>query len=317
MPWENIKLNTGREVPGIGFGTWKIPPPNTASNVDTAFDVGFSHVDTAQAYGNETEVGVALKESGLSRSDIWVTTKWSGRPWGNGESIDPATSLDESLVKLGLKHVDLYLVHTPRLFGSRDNIRHGWKEIVALQKSGKTKSIGVSNFTLDDMKELIEGGEKRPEMLPAANQIELHPYVWDAYRANVEYCQRHGIAIEAYSPLKPLTTYPGGPVDKPVAEIALRLNVKPEQVLLAWIKSKGAIALTTSRSKERLEAYVAAGDVQLSEDDTRAIEAAGRKGTQTAFRKWAGNIAYFMAASAVGQILASCGSKYINEGKLW
>jgi hypothetical protein len=144
--------------------------------------------------GNETEVGIALKESGLSRSDIWVTvgtcfslllektetqlthawvpqTKWSGRPWGNGESIDPATSLDESLSKLGLKHVDLYLVHTPRLFGSRDNIRHGWKEIVALQKSGKTKSIGVSNFTLDDMKELIEGGEKRPEMLPAANQV--------------------------------------------------------------------------------------------------------------------------------------------------
>lgn len=128
---------------------------------------------------------------------------------------------------------------------------------------------------------------------------------------------KQGIAIEAYSPLKPLTTYPGGPVDKPVAEIALRLNVKPEQVLLAWIKSKGAIALTTSRSKERLEAYVAAGDVQLTEDDTRAIEAAGRKGTQSRLRWWVNNIVYFVSASAIGQLIAAGGTKYINEGKLW
>lgn len=278
MPWENIKLNTGQSIPAIGFGTWKIPQETTVDNVHTALNVGFGHIDTAQAYGNEEQVGLALKENALSRKEIWVTTKWSGRPWGNGESISPADSIAQSLEKMGLSYVDLYLVHTPRLFAGK--IREGWQSIIALHKSGQAKAIGVSNFTIDDMKELLEGGEKRPEIEPAANQIELHLYNWHEQKANVEYCQRNGIAIEAYSPLKPLTTYPGGPLDKPVKKIAKRLNVKEEEVHLAWVKTKGAIALTTSRTKERLEAYIAAGDVELTHDDIKELEKAGAKGPQ-------------------------------------
>ena len=209
--------------------------------------------------------------------------QYSGFPWGDGGSIDPLTSVKQSLEKLGLKSLDLYLVHTPRLF-AKTGIKEGWKQIEALQKAGYTKHVGVSNFTLENMQELLEGGDKHSvydveeeyldektddvdtekhnqhkhghkkhhhhhnkrgvEIVPAVNQIELHPYVWAQYKANVEYCQSKGVAIEAYSPLKPLTSYPGGPVDGPVNQIAEKFGVKPEQVLLAWVRSKGAIALT-------------------------------------------------------------------------
>lgn len=291
------------EIVDIDSGTWKIPTQGkTAENVEQALELGFTHIDTAQAYGepllqkpreyldngfhpsngelslmicplmfrrrqgNEQEVGQALKESGLARENIWVTvsaaalhslqschdvshhdishsrptvalisllsclkTKWSGRPWGNGGAISPRDSIHESLQKLGLQNVDLYLVHTPRLF-AETGIREGWKQIEALQKEGLTKSIGVSNFTLKDMRELLEGRggsgdhghhkkhhkhhhhhhhqaspfeymdeekvdllskEGPPEIMPAANQIELHPYVWKEYQPNVDYCQKH------------------------------------------------------------------------------------------------------------------------------
>jgi len=278
MPWDEIALNDGRRIPSIGFGSAGIPRENTTDNVHTAFEAGFAHIDTAQAYGNEEEVGQSIRENGINRDDLWITTKWSGRPWGNGESISPELSIKQSLSKLGLKSVDLYLVHTPRLVKGR--IQEGWREIEQLHKSGYATSIGVSNFEVADLKEILEGPsiEKGHTIVPAVNQIELHPYNWAKQQKVVEYSQAKGIVIEAWSPLKPLTAYPGGPVDKPVNAIASRLNVKPEQVLLAWIKSKGAVALTTSRSKERLDLYVAAGDIELTSDDIAAIEKAGAKG---------------------------------------
>jgi len=276
MPWNTIELNNGTQLPSLGFGTWKIPKENTAENVELAFECGFAHIDTAQAYRNEEEVGQAIKESALPREQIWVTTKWSGFPWGDGASKSPEDSIAESLQKLGLDHLDLYLVHTPRLFSGR--IKESWPRLEALVKSGQTKGVGISNFTLSDVKTLLHSGEKGPEIKPVVNQIELHPYNWHESKANVEFCQKHGIAIEAYSPLKPLTTYPGGPLDKPLKKIAERLNAKPEQVLLAWVKAKGAIALTTSTRKERLSDYVTAGDLELTHDDIKAIEKAGAKG---------------------------------------
>jgi len=304
MPYKDIKLNDGRKIPQIGFGTWKIPKETTVDNVDLAIETGFSHIDTAQIYGNEEEVGQALKQSGLSRKEIWVTTKWSGRPWGNGGSISAVDSMKQSLEKLQLDSVDLYLIHTPRLI--EGNIRAGWQDIIDLQKQGHAKSIGVSNFKLEDMKELLEG-EKGPEVVPVVNQIEVHPYVWKEMKPLVEYCQANGVAIEAYSPLKPLTTYPSGPVSKSVNAIAERLDVKPEEVLLAWVKSKGAIILTTSTKKERLEAYLAAGDVELTDDDIAAIEKAGEKSPGN-FWASAGRIAGFT-------LLQLCA--YYNLKRFW
>lgn len=230
-------------------GTWKIPQPDTAGNVNDAFEAGFNHIDTAQAYRNEEQVGQALKECGCSRDEFWVTTKWSGAPWGE-PTISVEESMANSLHNLGLDYVDLYLIHTPRLV--QGNIQEGWKSMERLQKKGYAKNIGISNFKLDDLKELFgehanaSYAEKTsgPKILPAINQIELHPYVWKQQKEVVEYCQKKGIVIEAYSPLRPLTGYPGGPMDKPVNDIAKRLNIKPEQVLLAWAHRRGAVPLT-------------------------------------------------------------------------
>lgn len=137
MPFHDVKLNDGRSIPAIGFGSWKIPRDQATSQTDQAIEVGFDHIDTAQVYYNEEEVGQAIKESGLSRKDIWVTTKWSGVD-GKG----PTQSCHESLEKLGLDYIDLYLIHSPRLV--QGDYRGKWEEMEKLVKDGKVKSIGVS-----------------------------------------------------------------------------------------------------------------------------------------------------------------------------
>jgi len=239
----------------------------------TAIEVGFDHIDTAQVYGNELQVGQALKDTGLTRSEIWLTTKWSGVA-----GTRPAQAIQQSLQKLGVSYVDLYLIHSPRLV--RPNILEGWEEMEEIQKQGLAKSIGVSNFQISDLQEL-----ESAHIVPAMNQIILHPYVYKESIPLLEYCAEKGIKIEAYSPLIPLTRYPGGPVDKPVNAIAERLDIAPEQVLLAWIKAKGAVILTTSSKKDRLERYQGVADVELTDDDISAIEAAGAKGPGIRWRK--------------------------------
>ncbi|KZO95386.1 Aldo/keto reductase [Calocera viscosa TUFC12733] len=291
MPFKEIKLNDGRIIPQIGFGTGSVnkskPPSEVHDNVLTAIDVGFDHIDTAQVYGNELQVGEALKETGLSRSEIWVTTKWSGVA-----ATRPAQAIKQSLDKLGLSYVDLYLIHSPRLV--RPNVLQGWEEMQDVHKAGLAKSIGVSNFLISDLQELESAA-----ITPAVNQILLHPYVYAATKPLLDYCAQKGIKIEAYSPLVPLTAYPGGPVDKPVYAIAERLGVAPEQVLLAWIKSKGAVILTTSSKKERLERYQGVADIDLTEEDVEAIEAAGAKGPGFArFRKYVKPLALGLAVQA-------------------
>jgi len=295
MPFKEIKLNDGRVVPQIGFGTGAIPQDKTQDNVLTAVDVGFDHIDTAQVYGNELQVGEALKETGLKRSEIWVTTKWSGVA-----ATRPAEAMKQSLQKLGLAYVDLYLIHSPRLV--RPAVLQGWQEMEDLQKQGLTKSIGVSNFLIQDLQEL-----ESSSIVPAVNQIMLHPYVYKQTKPLLDYCAEKGIIIEAYSPLIPLTQYPGGPVDKPVSKIADRLGVAPEQVLLAWIKSKGAIILTTSSKKDRLERYMGVGDFDLTEEDVAAIEKAGAKGPGfSRFRKYVKPVAIGVAVQAAVYMAYKC-----------
>ncbi|WOO79984.1 NADPH-dependent conjugated polyketone reductase C1 [Vanrija pseudolonga] len=267
MPFSTIKLNNGTEIPAIGFGTWKIPVPVAVGQVDQAIEVGFDHIDTAQTYGNEREVGQALKESGLSRKDVYITTKWSGTD-GKG----PRQSIEESLEKLGVDHVDLYLIHHPRLTGG--DIPGIWKQFEQFVKEGKTKSIGVSNFTVDDLKVLL----KHANIKPVVNQIQLQPYDIGITQPLLDFHAEQNIVTEGYSTLVPLTSRPGGPVDKPVNEIAGRLGVAHEQVLLAWSKAKGAVILSTSSKKDRLERYLAVGDIELTNDDVKAIDEAGIKG---------------------------------------
>ncbi|KAK4688318.1 hypothetical protein P7C73_g1796, partial [Tremellales sp. Uapishka_1] len=274
MPFSSITLNDGRKIPQIGFGSWKIPKDVCTGQVDQAIGVGFDHLDTAQTYFNEEEVGQAIKESGLSRKELWITTKWSGT-----DDKEPRQSCEESLAKLGIDYIDLYLVHSPRL--CKGDIEGTWKKIEQLKKLGYVKSIGVSNFSKEDLKELLATCSVKP----VVNQILLQPYVIESTTPLLEFMASQHIVPEGYSTLIPLTSKPGGPVDKPVDTIAKRLKVKPEQVLLAWSKAKGAIIVTTSSKKERLESYLGVGDIELTDDDVKAIDHAGAKGELWETRK--------------------------------
>ncbi|KAJ6551187.1 NADP-dependent oxidoreductase domain-containing protein [Mycena capillaripes] len=275
MPWNSFKLNDGHEIPGLAFGTWKLGTgEKPISQVDQAISVGFSHVDTAQLYRNETEAGIAIRDSGLPREDIFITTKYSGT-----DGLDIQTSIRNSLKYLGVSYVDLYLIHSPRL--ALPDIPTIWKEMEEIQSQGMAKSIGVSNFNADQLAILLASAKVKP----VANQILLHPYVYAQQLPVLEYAAENQILIEAYSALIPVTSLPGGPLDAPLAAIADKHGVTADQILLAWAKAKGALVVTTSSKKSRLEGYLNAGDLVLSATDIAIIDAAGAEGPPLAPRR--------------------------------
>ncbi|KAI0354864.1 Aldo/keto reductase [Trametes cingulata] len=253
-------------MPVIAFGTgskWK--GQDVTDYVIQALETGFSHIDTAQWYGTEDSVGRALRDSALDRSELYITTKWSGRT-----SIPVA--IRNSLDQLGLKQVDLYLIHNPAVV---TDIVKDWRQFEKIKETGLSKSIGVSNFDLVQLQELL----KFARIKPAVNQILFHPYNYEENKELLEYSARHGIITEAYSSLQPITRYPGGPVDKPVQAAAKRLNATPTQVLLSWVRSKGVAIVTTSSTKEHLEEYLAVADLPpLTAEEIAAIDEAGAKG---------------------------------------
>ncbi|KAI0090646.1 Aldo/keto reductase [Irpex rosettiformis] len=270
MPWTSIKLNDGHSIPSIAFGTWKLGNgQQSIDKVDQAFSTGFDHIDTAQSYRNESEAGQALRDSGLARKDVYITTKYSGT---DGAGIE--TSIQDSLENLGVDYVDLYLIHSPRL--AQPDIPTAWAKLEKIKADGLAKSIGVSNFSVAELEILLASAKVKP----AANQILFHPYVLGRQGPIIEFGNKHGIVTEAYSPLKPLTSPTGGPLDALLKEISSRLNVPPEQILLSWAKAKGTVVVTSSTKKERLEQYLKAGDLELSKEDIAAIDAAGLLGVK-------------------------------------
>ncbi|KAG6816538.1 hypothetical protein H0H87_005315 [Tephrocybe sp. NHM501043] len=266
MPFQNVKLNDGNEIPAIAFGSGSaLYGKDAADYVVQAIEAGFSHLDTAQVYKNEESVGVAIRESGLSRDELFVTTKyWSG---------PIQQSARESLSKLGLKYVDLYLIHQPYLIAH--DFERSWKELEQIKEDGLAKSIGVSNFNLEQLQTIV----KSARIKPAVNQIQFHPYNYAQHKSLLEYSAKHGIVTEAYGSLAPLTKFPGGPVEEPVNAAAKRLGITPNQVIFAWVKAKGVVIVTTSSKKSRLEEYLAVGDLSsLTKDEIAAIDQAGAKG---------------------------------------
>jgi len=296
MPWDLVKLNDGNAIPSIGFGTWKIPVGHTTTDqVDQAISIGFSHVDTAQAYRNEAEAGLAIRESGLGRNDIFITTKYSGL---NG--LDIETSVQNSLNNLGVKYLDLYLIHHPRL--ATPDIPTAWAKMEGLKNAGLVKSIGISNFDVKDLQILLASAKIKP----AVNQILFHPYVYAQQVPILEFGAAHDIVTEAYSALTPVTSPRGGPLDKSLKEIAGRFGATEDQVLLAWAKVKGAVILTTSSKKTRLEGYIAAGDLVLTADEIKSIDEAGAQGAkQFTFQSTLRRIAFIMFGGAIGMGVCS------------
>jgi len=272
MPFGTVQLNDGSEMPTIAYGTgskWK--GHDITTYIEQAIDVGFSHIDTAQFYGTEQFVGAAIKESGLARSELFITTKYSGV----GTAPD---AIQTSLEKLGLKYVDLYLIHNPRLL---DDVAKVWSQFEKFRETGYAKSIGVSNFPLDQLKSLLTVAN----IVPAVNQIFFNPYNYAENKALLEFSKKHGIVTEAYSSLAPITRYPGGPVDEPVNAAAKRLGATPTQVILSWVRSKGVVIVTTSSTKAHMKEYLDVADLpSLTEEEIAAIDDAGKNGPPSELR---------------------------------
>ena len=254
----NIRLNNGVQIPQFGFGVFQIEPGRTAEAVRTALDAGYRHIDTAQGYGNEDGVGQAVRESGLAREELFVTTKLINNRHGHDEAI---AALDESLRKLGLDFVDLYLIHWPRPHA--DLYVETWRAFEKILSDGKARSIGVSNFQVPHLERLAaETGT-----VPAVNQIELHP--WLAQRELAAYHREHGIATEAWSPIGK-----GGDLlrDERLVSLGEKYGKSPAQVVLRWHIQQDNIvfpkSVTPSRIRENIEVF----DFELSADDVATID---------------------------------------------
>ncbi len=255
----NITLNNGIEIPQLGFGVWQVRPKETKAATLTAFEVGYRHIDTAQMYGNEQGVGEAVRESGLDRGEVFITSKLNN---GFHQPDDALKAFDTSLETLGLDYLDLFLIHWP-LPGIDVDFVDTWKALEEIYASGRAKAIGVSNFQPSHLRRVVQEGT----VVPAVNQIEVHPFLTqdEARAANAE----NGVATEAWSPLAQ-----GLVVDSPViAGIAKAYDKSPAQVALRWTIQRGDIvfpkSVTAARIRENFEIF----DFELSDSDMGVITA--------------------------------------------
>lgn len=235
----DLTLNDGRTIPQLGFGTFLVPPADTAVVVGEAFEAGYRHIDTAEMYDNERGVGEAIQASGLSRDEVFVTSKLSN---ARHRPDDARRAFDTTLAELGLGFVDLFIIHWPLPTRYDGDYVSTWQALEEFQRDGRARSIGVSNFEIAHLERLAaETGT-----VPAVNQIEVHPYLAnDEVRA---YGQEHGIMTEAWSPLA------RGEVlsDPAVLEIAARLGRTPSQVVLRWHVERGDIVFPKTISPVRM-----------------------------------------------------------------
>lgn len=251
-----LMLSTGNRIPVVGFGVFKIPSGAASRRaVLAAFQVGYRHVDTASAYGNERDVGEAVRESGLPRDDIFVTTKL----WNSDQGYRKALrAFDASLARLGLDQVDLYLIHWPVEGLELET----WRALERLHEDGRARAIGVSNFMVRHL-ELLAANAR---ILPAVNQIEVTPF--NQQRDVRLWCEAHGIVVEAYSPLTK-----GRRLDDPVlVDVARRVGRTSAQVLLRWGLQHRLVVLPKSVHPQRMRENIALFDFALDEREMRRLD---------------------------------------------
>jgi diketogulonate reductase-like aldo/keto reductase len=251
-------LADGNEIPLLALGVWQVPEgPECEQAVRWALESGYRHIDTAQAYGNEASVGRARSASGLAREDVFITTKFHpGRR-------DAEEEVRRSLERLGVEQVDLYIVHWPQSGATR-----AWDGMERAHARGYTRSIGVSNYSVEELDEVLAVAEVRP----VVNQVQFSPFEYR--RALLEACEERGVAIEAYSPLG--TGRHLG--DRRVREIADRLGRTPAQVLIRWCVERDLVVLPKSTHRERIEENAAVFDFSLSDADMAALDALDETG---------------------------------------
>lgn len=258
-----IQLNDGHSIPQLGFGVFKVDPAETERIVTDALEVGYRHIDTAAIYGNEQGVGRAIERSGIPRDELFITTKLWNSDQGTQSAID---AMDLSLEKLGLDHVDLYLIHWPR--PDLDRYVESWLTLEQLQAEGKTRSIGVSNFHRAHLERVLAEGS----VVPAVDQLELHPAF--AQRELRAFTAEHGIHVEAWGPLGQGKYDLFG--ETAIQDAAAAHAVTPAQVVIRWHLQSGIIVFPKSNSRERMAENFDVFGFELSADEMAGIDAIDR-----------------------------------------
>ncbi|MFJ8267284.1 aldo/keto reductase [Peribacillus asahii] len=253
---ETITLHNGVEIPQLGFGVFKVENGSqTVQSVKKALEVGYRSIDTAAIYQNEEGVGQAIRESGIPREDIFVTSK----VWNTDQGYESTlAAFDASLKRLGLDYLDLYLIHWP----GKDKYVDTWRALETLYKEGKVRAIGVSNFHIHHLENLL----KSSEMKPVINQIELHPHLTQVEIR--EFCQKHDIRVEAWSPLGR-----GVLLDNPtIGEIAKKHDKTSAQVIIRWHLQQGNVVIPKSVTPARIEENAQVFDFELSVEEMKEID---------------------------------------------
>lgn len=256
-----LPMNTGTRIPQLGFGVFQIDPAETREAVRAALEVGYRHIDTAQMYRNEQGVGEAFRDSGLDRSEVFITTKL------NNDAHDPAVvagAFDRSLERLAMDHVDLFLIHWP-MPDVGDHLET-WRAMEEIHGSGRAKAIGVSNFQIHHLQRLLDAGAT----VPAVNQIEAHP--WLPQNELRAFDAEHGILTQAWSPIA------RGRVldDEAIVSVSERHNRTPAQVTLRWHIERGDVVFPKTVHRDRMEENFALFDFTLDGSDMAAIDALDR-----------------------------------------
>ncbi|KAF7544799.1 hypothetical protein G7Z17_g9674 [Cylindrodendrum hubeiense] len=275
-----VKLNDGNEIPvlayGLGTARYKSDADAPLDNeiielTKKAIELGYRHLDGAEVYGNEAELGAAIKAAGIPRDQLFVTTKISAT-----EKKDTLEAFNLSLKKLGLDYVDLYLIHGAWFADSEEELQAKWADLEAIKESGRAKSIGVSNFLQGQLETVL----KTAKIVPALNQIEYHPYL--QHGDLVAFHKKHNIVVSSYGPLTPIVTAKDGPVGPYWKKLAEKYGVTDSDVGLRWIIDQGVVALTTSSKSSRLEGYLAnLPKFKLNEEEIAEIS---KLGSQKHFR---------------------------------
>jgi methylglyoxal/glyoxal reductase len=251
-----VKLNNGVEMPVLGLGVYQSPPGRATQNaVASALKIGYRHVDTARIYGNEADVGEAIRDSGIPRDQIFVTTKL----WNSDQGEDSTVrACDASLKRMGLTYLDLYLIHFPVTETRNDS----WKAMGKLVKNGKCRAVGVSNFMINHLDELAESSD----LVPAVDQVEFHPFLFQ--KELLERCKKHGIQLEAYSPLAR-----GERLNHPtIMGMARRYSKTPAQIMMRWGLQHRLVVIPKSTREERIMENSQIFDFNISPEDMQVLD---------------------------------------------
>ncbi|KAI0082045.1 Aldo/keto reductase [Panus rudis PR-1116 ss-1] len=250
----SIKLSTGYSMPLLGFGVYQ--NYTAKDSCLEAFKAGYRHVDSAQMYKNEAQVGEAVKESGLKREDLFITTKCASKTHGYESTLK---GVDESLQRFGFDYIDLFLIHDP-LSGTEKRLAT-YKALLEAKKAGKIRTVGVSNYGVHHLEEIKNAGLETPSV----NQIELHPLCQQ--KPIVEYCQKNGIVVEAYCPII------RGDFSSPVLQsIAAKHSRDPAQILIRWSLQRGFVPLPKSATPSRIQSNAKVYDFELDDEDMRQLD---------------------------------------------